>query len=323
MYKKGFQMMWWYQLLSYGILMLFSALSAVVIHISGADVMQGVALLSELVLIIPCIAGYFLFVKGADGNAGFKELGFRPLKPEYILYILLMPALYQIFCVYMTMPLTLGLNALFGSDTPDIEMPKNAFDCVLTVFSLCIAAPLLEEFIYRGVMVRMLKGYSFQTVMLTTSLAFAMMHMDMSGFVQIFFLGMLLFVLRYVTDSIFASMTAHAIVNFTSFMSMIMMEKDVSGLMPVILAVEIGSLVIIPFLLVNFLKTADETERWTRRVSLKGKKAGVSAGCIIFVAIFVLWNIGILIGNIESGYVSDSIGKMFEDNGSIYEEGIN
>lgn len=316
MFKKGFQLTWWYQLITYGVMMILVLLSAV---ISNGEENPLVTFISEFGLIIPCIVGYSM-LKYVNPDINLRDdLGFRGIRIEYIFYILFMPIFYNIFCVYVTMPVTLGLNILFGSELPDVTMPENTLELIFTLSSLCILAPVIEEFIYRGVMIRLMKGYSFHVVMLTTSFAFAMMHMDLSGFVQIFFLGMLLYVIRIATGSVFASMAAHSMINLMSF-TLMMIEEDFIKYESLLLTFEIGSVIVIPFIMMHFLRITDELEDWRETIYLKGRKAGISAGCIIFVVIYLVWNMGILVENIKSGYVQKSIDTYW---GEIQEEETN
>lgn len=300
--------MWLYQLLCLAAMFTLSSLLA----LFGLAGNQNISMFSELILIIPCAAGC-LALKNKGSISDLKEdLGICRIRSEYLLYVILMPVFYQIFCIYMTMPLSLGLNILFGSDTPDIETPSSISGYVCVILGLCVFAPVLEEFIFRGIMVRFMKDFSFQTVMLTTSLAFSMLHMDMSGFVQIFFLGMFLFLLRTATGSIFSSMLAHAIINFVSFLTMTAANSDnIEKFQTIISTVELGSLIVMPMLLVNFLRITSANSHWTHKYSLKGKKTGVSAAFIIFTIIYVIFNISILADNINSGYTRRAAEELF------------
>lgn len=316
-FEKGFQKLWFYQILCLISMFTLSAVMAI-FNIQS----QNAAMYSELILLIPCIIGYAVLNKKCGGVDLENDLGIRTVELVYIPYIVLMPIFYQIFCVYMTMPVSLGLNILFGSDMPEIDMPANTFGYISVILGLCVFAPFLEEFIYRGVMVRLMKGYSFQAVMLTTSLAFTMMHMDMSGFVQIFFLGMFLFLLRTATDSLLASMAAHSIINLMSFVSMmIAYEPDISEKVQTLVStVEIGSLIVMPMLMFNFIRTTAANNGWILKQRLKGRKLGVSSALIIFTIIYAIWNLGILADNISSGYTKRAFDRIFSDDAVISEE---
>lgn len=308
MLKNGFNAVWLYQLLCLASMFAVSPL----LSLLGAADSQNIVMLSELVMIIPLAVG-LLVIKNKCGRIDpAEDLGICKIQSEYLLYVILMPVFYQIFCVYMTMPLSLGLNILFGSDVPDIETPDSISGYICTLLGLCVFAPVLEELICRGIMVRFMKGYSFQTVMLTTSLAFSMLHMDMSGFVQIFFLGMFLFLLRTATGSLFSSMLAHSIINFVSFLAIITADSADSGkFQAIILTIELGSLIVMPILLVNFLRITSANSHWTHKYSLKGKKTGVSAAFIIFTIIYTVFNLSILADNISSGYTKRAAEEIF------------
>ncbi|MCH5185082.1 MAG: CPBP family intramembrane metalloprotease [Oscillospiraceae bacterium] len=306
--ERGFQSAWWYQILIFSVMIGFGA-AAGFMKTGENDMVSNII---ECCFIIPCAAGYYA-LKRSDRELSLRELGFCGIKREYIPYVLFIPMFYQIFCIYMTMPLTLLLNALFGSDLPDITVPKDAAGVISTLTGICILAPLFEEFLYRGIMVRLLKGCSFRTIMLTTSLAFAMMHMDMSGFTQIFFLGMLLFIIRTATGSLFSSVAAHSVINLMSFILSVLSEKNmITEYESIILAVDIGSLIVVPFLMVNFLRVTVSEDDWTKKFIIKGKKKGISVGCIIFTVIYIIWNGVVLSNNISSGYTQKTLGEFFD-----------
>lgn len=310
MLKNGFKAVWLYQLLCLASMFALSPL----LSLLGIADSQNIVMLSELVMIVPCAIGLLVLKNNCGRIDPAEDLGICRIQPEYLLYVILMPVFYQIFCVYMTMPLTLGLNILFGSDVPDIQAPDSISGYICTILGLCVFAPVLEELICRGIMVRFMKGFSFQAVMLTTSLAFSMLHMDMSGFVQIFFLGMFLFLLRTATGSIFSSMLAHSIINLISFLTIITSDSNAPEKFQTILfTVELGSLIVMPMLLVNFLRITSANSHWTHKCSLKGKKTGVSAAFIIFTVIYIVFNLSILADNISSGYTKRAAEKIFRN----------
>jgi len=322
MLKKGYQSLWWLVLLLSVIMILSSFSSVFMTEIFGEKYNTVFMFFLEFTIAVPCFIGY-LIAKKDTPDITPADLGIRPIKHEYILYAALMPIFFQNFCIATTIPAQLTLSALFGSDMPDIPIPDTVADTVFTVISVCVLAPVFEEFLFRGVMVRLMRKYSFTAAMLTTSAAFAVQHMDMMGIVQYFFLGMLLFLMRYSTGSLFTSIIAHSMVNLSALISAYAFEKNLTAVMKLSNIIMITSFIAAPLLLRHFLRLTEYLENWRKNVKLKGDKLGFSAALIIFMIIYTLFNSVTLISNIESGYTQKSFSEFFEDDTLTEEELLN
>lgn len=81
---------------------------------------------------------------------------------------------------------------------------------VLLLFSLCIAAPVVEELVFRGVLWDFLaEGLPPWAVWLATSAIFAAYHADPLWIAAVFPIGLLMGWLRMVTGSVWPAMAAH------------------------------------------------------------------------------------------------------------------
>jgi membrane protease YdiL (CAAX protease family) len=79
-------------------------------------------------------------------------------------------------------------------------------------------APLAEEFLFRGILYPTIKQAGFpRAAWWLTSLAFGAIHMNWIAFAPLAAFSFLLILLYERTGSLWASITAHSLFNFTSF----------------------------------------------------------------------------------------------------------
>lgn len=139
----------------------------------------------------------------------FKQLGFK-----------LVFFLFAIFISYR-----IGYDSLlseltvkqFGIDPALTEGFNKALSVpALGIISIVIAAPVLEEFIYRGILFSGLlkKGWSFLPSALLTSLLFAFIHLNWAQGINAFFIGMVAACLYYYTGDLRVPILFHMINNF-------------------------------------------------------------------------------------------------------------
>lgn len=82
---------------------------------------------------------------------------------------------------------------------------------LLSVVSLCVLAPLIEEFAFRGVLLhRWAHKYDLKSAVISTSLVFAVVHSDPLG---AFFFGIGMCVLYLRTQSLILPMVCHGVYN--------------------------------------------------------------------------------------------------------------
>jgi membrane protease YdiL (CAAX protease family) len=82
-----------------------------------------------------------------------------------------------------------------------------------------LIAPVAEETLFRGVLYPAIKQGGFpRTALWVTSLLFAAMHFNTLSFVPLALFSLLLIFLYEKTGSLWASITAHSLFNFTNFL---------------------------------------------------------------------------------------------------------
>ena len=95
---------------------------------------------------------------------------------------------------------------------------SNRFELLLAFVALVVAAPIIEEVIFRGFLFSRLKKHLGVIVgIIGTSLVFAVLHMQLNVGVDVFALSIVLCLLRIVTGSIWAGVILHMTKNALAF----------------------------------------------------------------------------------------------------------
>nr|WP_321451793.1 type II CAAX endopeptidase family protein [uncultured Carboxylicivirga sp.] len=150
---------------------------------------------------------------------------------------------------YLLIPLVIIATVclLFGIIYPVlslIPMPESVqeifmnFGGEVSVFSfllLVVAAPVLEELIFRGIMMEgLIKRYSPQKAILISSMLFGLVHLNPWQFIVAFLLGIFLGWIYYNTKSVLLCIIIHGTTNLLSFIARVLMDSgmDAESLTP-------------------------------------------------------------------------------------------
>ena len=97
---------------------------------------------------------------------------------------------------------------------------------ISTFLLIVIAAPVLEEFIFRAVMLNgLLKKYSPVKAILISSILFAFVHLNPWQFFSALFIGIFIGWIYHKTKSLSLAIIIHAVNNFTIFLLVFISEK--------------------------------------------------------------------------------------------------
>lgn len=113
-------------------------------------------------------------------------------------------------------------NALNG---PDL-MPPTVASSATVFIMLVVIAPVFEEFIFRGVVMNLLKPYGSGIAVFVSAFCFGIFHGNFSQFFYAFALGILLGYISYATDSMFCNTVLHAMFNAISGIIMFFMSTE-------------------------------------------------------------------------------------------------
>lgn len=161
-------------------------------------------LLSQILYLIPVIV--FMAVNRIDPR---KWIPFKPLK----LSVIAMVVLYALLMIPVTSWLNL-LSMLFvrnAFESSQAELAQNSLWINLVV--MAIIPPICEEFTFRGLYYNGYRQRGVWCAVLGSALAFGLMHMNFNQFCYAFVLGIAFGILLEATGSIFATMTAHFVIN--------------------------------------------------------------------------------------------------------------
>lgn len=100
-------------------------------------------------------------------------------------------------------------------------MVNSHVELILGFMAICITAPIFEEILYRGILYRALEksNLASTSIILFSSVVFTLSHTQYGSvdLVIVFFLGIYLGWVRCKTNSLFAPIACHAVINCTSY----------------------------------------------------------------------------------------------------------
>lgn len=192
--------------------------------------------------------------------------------------------------VYLIYSTLLGAGGV-SIPEPDFNMPNNnSFMLIVFLSYVCIIGPVLEEIIFRGLILKSMKRYGNFTAVITTSILFAMFHLNLVQFVQPILIGMILGFVTLKSESIIPAIIIH-IFNNTAvfFMSEVLSQQNTLTLIISSIYTLGGAIMLILFISKfgkEFIKLANENTKLLK-VSKKIKSAFLSKWFIIYFAFYI------------------------------------
>ena len=117
-----------------------------------------------------------------------------------------------------------------GIDMSDNFMKENLMGVLFTV---SLVAPVLEETIFRGIILDGLrKSYRLQTAILVSAALFALVHVHPYLMINAFFLGLLFALIRLRTGSLVLCMLIHGLYNSIPFLLTRVVSIEIPGYTP-------------------------------------------------------------------------------------------
>ena len=165
-----------------------------------------------LVAVIPS-----LFYFRQESFAGFRKEALEPMRPKRIpLYVMLAVVLW---CAgtFLNVLADLLLQPLGILPPEQISPSREPAVMVLGFLSVCVAAPVFEEFFFRGVLVSAFSRYGKIAAILGSSLLFTIAHNSITIFMLPLLYGLVCSSVRLRERSIFPCILIHACCNFISW----------------------------------------------------------------------------------------------------------
>ncbi len=175
----------------------------------------GVGVSPYLALVIVQFIVYALpsvFFCRLRGKEYTPRLRLRLVKPGHVFLLLsALTAMLSGSALLNLSVITLFPHADFGTAVSRYGSVGGGADSMLYVLlALCILPALLEEFLFRGIIVSEYESVSVPTAVFLSALLFALMHMSYARLPAYFFSGVVLCLTLYATRSLLAPMLVHA-----------------------------------------------------------------------------------------------------------------
>lgn len=103
--------------------------------------------------------------------------------------------------------------------SPDLWLNNDVLYDVFIFISVVILAPIFEELIFRGMILRTLSKYNKAFAIVVTSLLFGLLHLNISQAVPAFFMSLVLCYMSLKSDSLLVTILAHAANNLLALLS--------------------------------------------------------------------------------------------------------
>lgn len=165
-----------------------------------------------LVYLIPL--AFYCKGRGINLASGLKIRGFALKKVPFIIVMLL---------IFLVGSCILRYFGLFYFDEAFVDTPSAVFfemeseNRFLTVFCSILLPAVLEETVFRGVLLEEYRSYGSVWAVVLSSLMFAMLHLSWENLLFYFFMGVVFSVIVIASDSLVPTVAIHILVNFSYF----------------------------------------------------------------------------------------------------------
>lgn len=280
---KGFAYAWWLVLI-YTLIMLFIPLikNSFFSYISD----NLLSFIVQFSIVIPILIGISILKLYHPYDTVKNMMGFYGFNINLTIPFIILPVCASFFISYATAPFTAVVSEIFGYYDPGFIFPANIKELAYQIFSLCIAAPVLEEIFFRGILLKLFDRYGTLTAVIMSSLAFSLMHFEPSAFLSIFLLGATICILRLGTGSVFAGMLFHCANNYFSLMGLIF--KNAVYISDRAMTVfSIAAAALFPVLMFIFIKFFSSSFYFEGIGEKKGFSLGFTLMLIIYTAVCI------------------------------------
>lgn len=249
-----------------------------------------VTFFTELSILLPiAIGGFHMYKRGE-----IREIGIKKFNLWLIPVLFILPFITQIYINAFMAPFNSILDFLFNLGEPD-PIPQNLLEGIFGFMAVCIIAPVLEEFLLRGIVMYYFKKYGILINIAMSSLAFALLHFSPNSFIVMFFLGVLLGVIRVLTNSIWPCVIAHSANNLFAYILMFVPDfMPETNIFLIIL-----SMIIFPVAFCLLIKLSSKTSREYNAYT-PTQKPGLSVAMILCFIIYAFYMIVIMLSKLSS-----------------------
>ena len=145
-------------------------------------------------------------------------LKFKKINGKKILLCAIIGCAVQAVTIAVNAPIPLLLNRIFGGLPPQLVQPPQSIQLfLLGIIVIAILPAICEELLFRGIILTTQRAAGGYGAIMVSAIYFAIMHNDISTFLGVFILGIVLGTVTLSTGSIFAAMIVHFFNNLFGF----------------------------------------------------------------------------------------------------------
>lgn len=191
------------------------------------------------------VIGFLVFILMTKKIPSGERGPVRKLSPIHILitYLVCMATTYLLNYVSLFINYLIGLIKKSAVLNP-LESVVSTENILLTALVVAIIAPIVEEIIFRGIILDKLRPFGDKTAIWVTALAFGLYHGNLSQFFYATALGAIFAYLAIRTNTIRYSILLHILINMTGSVVMPLLVSVQNPLMPVIAVILIFTFII-------------------------------------------------------------------------------
>ena len=196
-----------------GMTLIDVALVVIMHFVRNFDIgLVGRLLMSEAIMIVPCMAGWLYSHDGFSDAFGIRKIKLKLIPACMLLTALLTPVVALV-----------NLSTLVFTENEAGQIFQTLSDLPFWVIALfsAVVAPMVEEFTFRGLLFGGIRksGSALQAI-IVSALAFGLFHMNLNQASYAFLLGVFFGVLREISGSVWPSVICHMCVNGSSTIMM-------------------------------------------------------------------------------------------------------
>lgn len=177
----------------------------------------GVNLLNIINILVITIIPILIFIY--FNKKKFKEIFTKVSSGMWWRYLLITPVLWSVV-TYLNSRINIILEKLGIDMIEQLPPTKETSAIIMGLLLTCVAAPLMEEIFYRGIVLHLLKGYGNGAAIVITALLFALAHGSVSVFVSPLVFGLVLGYITIREGSVLPAIFMHFGCNFISWLLM-------------------------------------------------------------------------------------------------------
>ena len=174
--------------------------------------------MSIFLYIIVCSIIFFIVYK-IKKQSMRKEIGLNKIKSKHIVLTIMAAVGLSVFINQLLniIDSIVNLNEVFPNYEEIIQSIMGG-SIIMTFISVVILAPIFEEVLFRGIILRRLsRAYSITATVVIQAVLFGILHFNMLQFLYATVLGLFLGFIVIWTDSLYAGIIIHMIFNGSSF----------------------------------------------------------------------------------------------------------